>query len=207
MYTLNTSQFGNYDIDRAEDFVSFWQTYYRYSVKFLGSSREIDYFHELNVGSKLSEGNIRNLLRWKDPRYLTSQILSGPNKGGLNGRVERVIEATTELNRFRYNEISEDEFRSVVSRMFPSGPIWQIFIFHICKPISYPIADQHVYRSFSYHRGRGTPNSWESYLVYADYFDSICNSCNFAQDDMVERKRVDNALMAYGQFLKNYAVR
>ena len=83
MYILNNNQIKEYNLRKAKRFVEFWQEKYSYTpVRVYGSKNKyINYIEELNINHKLTNDNIKRLLRWKDKRWLTDKIISGPNKG------------------------------------------------------------------------------------------------------------------------------
>ena len=90
--------------------------------------------------------------------------MTGPNRGQRNEMVARAINALPLLNRLRRGEISEADARAAVSGVFPTGIVFQVFLLHIARPHVYPIADQHVFRTYGVHRvvkaptkGAGTP--------------------------------------------------
>jgi len=213
MFVLNNEEFGNFDLVNAHEFVTYWNALYiGKPARIVGAEERIDYFSELNMDHALNEENIIRLLRWKDPRRLTHPILSGPNEGNPNQQVQLVLESMDSLNGFRDGNISEDDFIEIASQIFPNGHVWTIFLFHICRPVEYPIADQHVFRAFFRHMdvvpcdGQRLAAMWKTYLGYVDYFMGIFQAVHQdpAQDIVQTMKHVDNALVAFGQFLKKY---
>jgi hypothetical protein len=204
VFTLNPEEFGQFDWGQAPRFVKFWSQFYHDRVAVLGAAELIDYFMELNVERDLTEENVRRLLRWKDPRHLTHRV----NGGQDNPRVVRVLNNLAAINRFRNDQVAEDEMRNTVAQVFPNGIVFQVFLLHIAKPHSYPIADQHVFRAFSLHTGQKTRENWETYVAYRDYFGQIAQAIKVAQERGIENvrrlKRIDNALMVFGQFLNTY---
>lgn len=209
MYTLDPKQFSQYDLTKTREFVNFWEKYYKYKIKTFDETEEIDYIVELNVNQNLTEENIRRLLRWKDPTRLTHVKKSDPNKNLENPKVMKVLSNIDAINNFRADKITEDEFLLIANDIFPQGPIYRIFLLHICKPHKYPIADQHVFRAYSYQKGCSLEESWEKYLSYKSYFFEIADACKIKKHEeskeyVAELKRIDNALMSFGQFLKKY---
>ncbi len=206
MYILNQFKFRSYNSTQAQAFVDFWNRYYDYSITVFGTKIPIDYFSELNIGRSLTDENIMRLLRWKDPKYLTRTIQSGTAKGTANPRVKKVIAKLNDINKFRCGALCEDEFKKITRGVFPNGIVWQVFLFHIAKPSTYPIVDQHVLRVMSAHTGKSTAPNWTTYEHYREYFSSIADECNIPIDEthFKQLKTVDNALMAFGQFLKRY---
>jgi len=205
MFVLNSSDIASFDLKNARDFVTFWNRFYAYEVTLPEDEKQrIDYFSELNLGSDLSEQNVRRLLRWKDPRFLTD-----PTKGTNqpNKKVRRVLESLPIINGFRRNEKTEDEMRLAVEGIFESPTIvWRAFLLHIAKPHIYPIADQNVFRSYCLHTANPEPQTWQSYADYSDYFAQIADEMGTTRtlENTREVKRIDNALFVFGQFLKEY---
>jgi hypothetical protein len=206
MYTLNLLEIAKFDLANANTFVTFWSQFYEDFTTVFGSEDRIDYSTELNLGRDLTEENVRRLLRWKDPMYLTQTILSGPNKGSDNPRVLRVLENLRSINHFRSGTITEEEARGIAKRIFPNGPIWQVFLLHIARPHTYPIADKNVFRTCSLHTGTEIKESWAGYRSYRDYFDKIASAMGISQTiaNLSQLKQIDNALMVFGQFLRSY---
>jgi hypothetical protein len=206
MYTPNSLEIAQFNLACAARFVEFWRQFYDYRVKVLDSEVEIDYFAELNIGKDLNEENVRRLLRWKDPHQLTHRILSGSNKGQQNSRVLRVLRCLTAINRFRNEKISEDEIRRTVEGVFPQGLVYGVFLLHIARPHSHPIADQHVFRACCLHTGIHDEQSWRTYDAYREYFSRIAQAIGVVQtrENIPQLKDIDNALMVFGQFLKAY---
>ena len=190
----------------ASRFVEFWSQFYDDSITVFESDEKIDYLAELNLGKDLTDENVRRLLRWKDETYLTQRILSGPNKGIDNPRVIRVLGHLGSINQFRNDKITEDDARSIVGQVFPNGPIWQAFLLHIAKPHEYPIADKNVFRACSLHTGVQIAENWGGYGSYRDYFGGIAATMGISRtiDSVPHLKRIDNALMVFGQFLRSY---
>ena len=216
MLILNSKQLGKFDLPKAKQFVDYWGKPYSYaSVKDYNTGKVIDYIEELNLGNRLSEQNIKRLLRWKDSHMLTEKILSGPDKGKNNIKVLKILEEQKSINRFRQGDIRIEEFKITTEKIFPNGFVWQIFLFHIARPFEFPIADRNVFRTFSIHKNTMIPKDWEGYKDFMDYFFQIAIFAGIITKkptgneldlkEIVKRlKRVDNALVAFGQFLSSY---
>lgn len=206
MFILNGDQITSFNLQHATVFIDFWSQFYEYKVTILNSKKEINYFEELNLGDQLTPENLKRLLRWKDPKFLTRKIMSGPKKGHSNPRVDRVVDRLLEINKFRAGKLTEQQFMNITPPLFPNGVIWAIFLFHIAKPTLYPIADQHVFRSMFVHTGNPDNQDWKTYRRYKKYFRSISKACKIPVNDqhLHELKKIDNALMSFGQFLKKY---
>jgi hypothetical protein len=206
MFTLDPDQIAEFRMERAHAFVAFWRQFYNYRVTVLDESALIDYHAELNVGRELTDENVRRLLRWKDPHQLTHRIISGPNAGHDNPRVLKVLRHLDALNGFRRGGVSEDEIRRTVAGIFPNGIVFQVFLVHIAAPHVYPIADQHVFRACSLHTRQAIQHTWDGYLFYRRYFNGIAEATGVqcAPASLPDLKKIDAALMAFGQFLKSY---
>ena len=205
MFVLHPEEFRHFSLSDARRFVLFWRQFYRDSVKVFSSDTRIDYYAEIELGRPLTAENVRRLLRWKDAAYLTEVIMSGAKKGP-NRRVDKVIEHVAALNAFRRGTLSETTFLKCATSIFPTGWIWRLFLFHIARPLDYPIVDQHVFRSYCWHTGDESEPGWEMYERYRRYFDSIVAAAGQTDESPLQmRKHADDALLAFGQFLKRYA--
>lgn len=212
MYVLDRKAFRALDTSRIKQFVECWERLYRGSVRLSNSPELIDYFQELNLSHNLSEQNTTRLLRWKDPRMLTHPKQDSDGIGAPNPRVERVLAKLDRINEFRSGALSQADFAEITHEVFPNGIIWQLFLFHIAQPWRWPIADQHVFRAHSLLFNSPAPNSIESFRAYTDQFHTMAK--RLREDLQVDEndlngvvhanKRLDNALMAYGQFLQAY---
>jgi len=194
------------DLGNAQEFVQFWSQFYVYHIRILGGAADIDYIAELNLQHDLTQQNCQRLMRWKDPQFLTHQILNGPNQGQVNPRVERVLDVLPQINAFRNENLTEAQFLDCTGNVFPNGLVWQVFLFHIARPDIYPIADQHVFRTFCLHRQAQHEDTWQFYQQYRAYFAAIANACGIPRthENVAELKEIDNALMVFGQFLGRY---
>jgi hypothetical protein len=211
LFIVSPLDLKRFDVSRARQFVDFWSGFYTYNVTIAPTSKDpINYFSELNLQSDLTEQNLRRLLRWKDPRYLSDPMLTKAELVGReqNQKLQRALECLGELNKFRRDLVSEEEMRRTTDKVFPKGLVYQVFLFNIAKPYSYPIADQHVFRAFGVHKNFNfKPRvSWDEYMRYRSYFSEIAKALSLeeALHHVPELKKIDDALMVFGQFLKAY---
>ena len=200
MFTLNCNDFRGADTNRLVEFVECWERYY--------GGNDDEYLAALNLGNDLTKQNIASLLRWKDPRFLTQR-----NKDGSpNGRVERVLERTASINDFRNGRIDADDFETITRSIFPHGIIWQLFLFHLARPQDWPIADRNVFHSYSVLFKADIPDTIVAYRSYANEFHKLASllrsALRIGDGDLafvvMANKRLDNALVAFGQFLATY---
>ena len=213
MFVITRKILRDFDINKARQFVDYWGKPHTFaSVKCYDSDEEVNYIEELNMGNRLTEQNIKRLLRWKDPRMLTEKILSGPDEGKENKRVLKVLERRDDINQFREFGIGIEDFKRVTKEIFSNGFVWQIFLFHIARPHEFPIGDRNVFKSYSIHKQLKIPENWTEYEDYIDYFFQIAIAANIISEKpqgnesnlieiVKELKRVDNALVAFGQFV------
>jgi hypothetical protein len=209
MFVLAPDRFGDFNLGNALEFVEYWRKFYRERVSIFQSATRIDYFAEIDPSRPLEVENVRRLLRWKDPRLLTHLIVSGRNAGRDNERVVKITNQMKALNDFRVGVIDEQRFLDWTAAVFPhpSAWVWRVFLAHIARPLDYPIVDRHVLRSYACHTGDAAPLDWPTYKRYRLYFeDLVAASARPGESQLVHRKHVDDALFAFGQFLKSYLV-
>ncbi|NJD76107.1 MAG: hypothetical protein FIB08_03280 [Candidatus Methanoperedens sp.] len=210
MFILDKSKFCEFNLNNVKEFIKFWKQFYPGdNVKIFDSDNKISYINELNLKNDLTEDNVKRLLRWKDPLRLTEKI---GNTRRENEKVLRVLEKMGDINNFRKRKISESDFFKKTRDIFPTGFVWQVFLFHIARPVEYPIADRYVYRAFTVLNEKNKVlEGWNGYTKYKEFFFDIVKSAEINPEnkndtsDIVSRlKEIDNALFAFGQFLDKY---
>jgi len=97
----------------------------------------------------------------------------------------------------------------LVSQIFSSsGAVYRAFLFHIARPADYPIWDQNVARVHALLTERNNDRDWQHYSDYRRWFTELKKLLNIGRhptrNNMRKAKRLDSALVAYGQFLKRY---
>jgi hypothetical protein len=212
MYTLDLLEIPKFELAQAAKFVDFWSDFYRESTKISGSDELIDYLAELNIGNELTQENIRRLLRWKDRTNLSDPIKTkGPESKAIpNPKVTRVIENLPAINEFRMDQRTESEMWSFTEGIFPSGFVWRVFLLHIAKPHVYPIGDDNVLRSHCVQTRqrirRPSEYDWEYYESYRQHFNDIAGALGIQriQQNIDKLKKIDDALLVFGQFLLSY---
>jgi hypothetical protein len=141
-------------------------------------------------------------------------------KGGRKiEKVTNIIDNIDNINDFRFGKMSEKDFESMTKKdLFSTGIKWRIFLFHIARPFEYPIADQNVFRTFKTHKKVNEPKDFKEYKLYKDYFFEVSKYAGVItgeptgdesniKDIVAKLKEVDNALFAFGKFLKTYGDR
>lgn len=210
MFLLNREEFRGVNTSIVADFVSCWERYYRNPISVSPTNNvAIDYFSELNLFGDLTVDNVTLLLRWKDPRMLTHPKATDGTTD--NPRVVRVLNHIDTLNAFRHGNINQEAFTKVTRKIFPNGPIWRQFLFHVARPWERPIADQHVFRAHAALFGIDIPLTPDGFQLYSSNFMKLARHLDPTMTDSADysaivalHKRLDSALMAYGQFLSAY---
>lgn len=160
------------------DFVTFWSGQYSYKNEHL---------YDDNIGKELTEDRIWALFMWK-------------NGGPLSAKKSTSVKSNFIKDETRIPAKRDEMFLGTYLDK-PGGAIWRIFWLHCNYPNTYPIYDQHVHRAManimewkeieipSYNKEK-VKMYIEQYLPFWDEFSEF------------PAKRVDEALWAYGKFLK-----
>jgi hypothetical protein len=217
MFTFKKEALKHYDLKKAKEFVDFWSRYYKETTKKPNTDEVIHYFDELNIGNDLTKENIKLLLRWKDPHYLTEIRLSGKDKGKKNPQVEKVVNKLEEINNFRSARMDTNGFKKIAEGIFKNGTIWMVFLFNVARPWEFPMADANVFRAYrvQVRESDSKEVNWDLYMGYREYFFEVAINAGKIErkptgkenniHQIVEKlKKVDNAILMFGKFLKQY---
>lgn len=124
----------------------------------LGHEHKV-YCEALNLGGKLTADNVRTLLKWKSPRWLSPK----------SDKVQKALEHLDKINLFRAGKNAE------LDSLFGGGGVYDMFIKHIARPTEYPIYDRHVLNA--YYRlekgladGESERTTKEAYEEYRAFF-------------------------------------
>ena len=208
MFILNNEALRDSNAENISAFLSCWSEFYKFAETDNVTGEPISYLDELHLNGDLDAENIRKLLRWKDRRRFTHPHANGDP----NHKVIQIIEHTELFNEFRRG-VQTAEFCAFVRRVFRTDrAVHRVFLFHIARPIEYPIWDQHVARVYALlSRQRIDTKKWDHYEAYRKWFNDLkaplgINN-DFAAENVSRAKKLDDALMAYGQFLNTYSQR
>jgi hypothetical protein len=165
-----------------QKFVKFWNKHYSWNRP----------GYDENIGKELTEKRALELFNWKY-RFSSNKIPF----------IKSIIEAPTPLP----NNASDIDGLTRYFSKFPTSTVYPVFWLHCNSPEVFPIVDQHAYRSmrfiksgkifdkfFNYEKAQR--NYQQSYIH--DYIPFI------NEFDGIHKRKVDKALMAFGQFLKKY---
>jgi hypothetical protein len=189
------------------EFVSFWESLYPASFPSEEKYRSAEECYSKNVRDVevITEENLRALFRWKHGQ--TWEKASGKKKAAF----EKAMENIERLNEFKhYQHVTDkqvEDFLRFLSRI-TRRPIYKAFFFHICRPFEFALYDQHVYCSWQflvYLEIKERPDDFEVYKQYNKFFSEWAQKLD-TTDLWEARRRLDKALMAFGQFIKRNAV-
>jgi hypothetical protein len=164
-------------------FVDFWAKQYRYGLERLYND---------NIGKPLNEARIWNLFKWKN----------GNEKIAENKKTSIRKVYLAELHNLPSLTSAEDG--KMYLRKLKGGAIWNIFWLHCLNHAIFPIFDQHTYRAMALilslkpselpvDNKTKTTIYFDQYIPFLRKFDAI---------DEKKWKTLDEALFAYGRFLK-----
>jgi hypothetical protein len=205
MFILDRKAFSNNTAENIDAFVNCWSSFYNETPGDV-DGHPINYLQELNLNKNLTEQNIQKLLRWKSPRHLTHE-----NKDGKqNSKVQKSLKGIETVNSFRNKQITDNDFLDFTGTIFSNGFVYRAFLFHIARPAEYPIWDQHVARVHARLTNGKETVDWEHYENYRIWFANLKITLKIENELSVENmqktKRLDDALMAFGQFLMKYTI-
>lgn len=174
----------SFDYAETQEFVEFWSGFYAYPKEHL--------YSEKIEKNQFDIDDIEKLYEWKNGRNLSQQ-----KEFSLRKNITDKIDAINQLK-------SEFNFDHFIREFAEVSAIWKIFLLHMISPQEYPIFDQHVYRAFYFltnNELREIPyyNKTKEKIYfeqYVDFFKGLLERTNSSQ------KKMDEALWAFGKFLK-----
>jgi hypothetical protein len=187
-----------FEESEPQRFVQFWRQAYQ--------ADQSTYDQNIRLGSLLDSDNVETLMRWKaGPRHqdLAADFARAVPPETLNSRREHHDALTdTELEAL-FNEITSS-LRSAGLRR-AGGIIWPIFLCHVAHPQGTPIYDVNVWRAWRYITGKIEEADFHlrpvrfdpTYLEFRKWFNGL------VRDHRLDPQELDQALMAFGQFLSS----
>lgn len=166
-------------------FITFWSKLYNYP-------RQELYLDRINKLS-FSREDLQCLFDWKN-----GMTPSAKKQASLDSKILPHLKLINQLK-----QPGQFDLESFLIHFKAVSAVWKIFLLHIIKPDTYPIYDQHIHRAFNYIHGldfsKITPtiSKKRKESFYFDYY------FPFVQELEVNNlKQMDEALFAFGQFLK-----
>ena len=167
---------------KLKEFVGFWNAFYSYSLE--------EYYTPIIEKKRFSKDDLLKLFEWKNGGKLAKKKQKA---------LDSIIAKIDRINALKAN-FCFDTFLKEFS--FVKGMIWKMFLLHVIQPDSYPIFDQHVYRAYLFiaknQRGEIPDNKRKQdvyFKEYAPFFNKLAGKG-------ISRKKLDEALWAFGKFLK-----
>lgn len=190
--------------DKKNEFVKFWAEFYDFPVN--RNTIEGDY-NSLISKIEFDENDIEKLFNWKNNMPIIvrgedgQEIKKHQHKSKFLDKAKAKL---TTINKFK-KDFNPDEFNLT----FNGSTIWKVFLLHIIDHIKFPIFDQHVYRAY-YFLERGNLDGFielekisnsQKMKIYKDEYMPFFKDFN---NVLLENRKSDKALWAFGKFLKNY---
>ncbi len=176
------------DSNDFKNFIQFWSKLYYYPS-------ELENHYAETISKEIfDESDIQRLFLWKNRMTLSikKQIC-----------LEKKVKSKLDLINFMKSN-DEWQISYFIENFDNLTAVWEFFLLHIIKPKKYPIYDQHVHRAFNFINGLSiigisantitNKEKKEFYLNKYLPFISNLNGHNL--------KTVDEALFAFGQFLR-----
>lgn len=164
------------ECNSLDGFLDHWSKRYR-DPKF-GDSDKYDPY----VGKPLTAQSRRHLFEWKNGSSLSESKRSSVSKNYPFSFPKNKL-------KDRYLDPKTD-----------GGAIWNIFYMHCIDPDRWPIFDQHTYRAMQFMKTgelKKIPSAKaEVYKSYEQEYVPFVSTLNS------EKRKIDKALFAFGQFLK-----
>lgn len=174
------------DLNEPAEFIRYWDSMYDY---------KLEPIYAKYIGNALHEEGIRKLYEWKNG---IENIMTG-KKGTTVEFIQAQLPSLWDL-RENWNE---EQFNKQFEKI---GLVWRVFLMHIIHPERFPIYDQHVLRAYRYlQEGKVIQEKItdKSIIHYREHYTPFF--LNLVQvSHNLGRKQVDNALWAFGKFLKQY---
>ncbi len=187
-------------------FVDFWESLYPTRFRSEEDYRLAEECYSKNVKDveEITEENLRALFKWKHGQDW--EKASWKKKSTFQKAIDN-LERLNEFKHFqRVTDAQVEGFLRFLSRI-TGGRIYKPFFFHICRPLEFALYDQHVYRGWQFlihSELKEVPNDFEVYKQYNRFFAEHAQKID-SDDRWEARRRLDKALMAFGEYLKRNA--
>ena len=167
---------------KPKEFVDFWSAFYSYALE--------EYYTPIIEKKRFSKDDLSRLFEWKNGGKLAKKKQKA---------LDSIIAKIDRINVLKVN-FCFDTFLKEFS--FVKGIIWKMFLLHVIQPDSYPIFDQHVYRAYLFIAKNQRAEIPDNKRKQDVYFKEYAPFFNELAGKGVSRKKLDEALWAFGKFLK-----
>lgn len=168
---------------KPREFVDFWSSFYDYLLE--------GYYTPIIGKKRFSDEDLVKLFEWKNGSKLAQK-----KKKVLTSIIAKIDQINALKASFCLDTFLE-EFK------FVKGAIWKIYLLHVIQPDKFPIFDQHVYRAYLFiskdQRAEIPNNNRRKEDVYFSEYVSFFNGLSGSG---ISKKKLDEALWAFGKFLK-----
>lgn len=178
-------------------FVQFWKQAYRADAS--------TYDQNIRRGSLLDSNNVERLMHWKAGRQFQASATAFARAvplAVLNSRRNHNDTLTDTKVRELYDEITNVLRRVGLQRT--RNIIWRIFLCHVAHPQDTPIYDVNVWIAWRFITGQiesqhyhQRPVNFDIYLKFRAWHNKQ------VVDYGLDQQELDQALMAFGQFLRS----
>jgi hypothetical protein len=186
-----------FEESEPQRFVQFWRQAYQ--------ADQSTYDQNIRPGSLLDSHNVETLMRWKaGPRHqdLATDFAKAVSLATLNSRREHHGTLPDAEVEALFDEITSS-LRSADLRR-AGGIVWPIFLCHVAHPQGTPIYDVNVWRAWGFiecwiepRHYRLRPARFGTYLEFREWLNGL------VLEYRLDPQELDQALMAFGQFLSS----
>lgn len=163
------------------------------------------YDQNIRLGSLLDRDNVERLMRWKAGRRFRTSATAFAMAVPLETLNSRRDSHGT-LTDVEITELYDEIMKSLrtVNPQRTGNIIWPIFLCHVAHPQGTPIYDVNVWRAWGYIAGwikslhfEQRPTRFDTYLEFRKWHNELVVTHG------LEQQELDQALMAFGQFLSS----
>lgn len=170
------------------EFVDYWKKAYGYP-------NDDEYNRCMNNKPKIVE-DIQRLFVWKNGFKLSKLKQKSLDKN-IKPKLELINDLVADFNLQRF----KDSFKNI-------STIWKVFLLHVIRPTEYPMLDQYVIRAYEYiiineSNPEMPQTNKQKEDFYFNYYVDFFNDLASKMSKRSTRKHLDEALWAFGKFLKS----
>jgi hypothetical protein len=186
-----------FEESEPQRFVQFWRQAYQADYR--------TYDRNIGPGPVLDSGNVEELMRWKAGRRYQARATAFARAVPLE---------TLNSHREYHGTLTDAEVRALYDQITTSlrsaglgragGIIWPILLCHVAHPQGTPIYDVNVWRAWRYITDQieeadynKRPTQFGTYLKFRKWLNDLVLAHRLDQQEL------DQALMAFGQFLSS----